>query len=318
MIISIHSHNDRGTGVATSEMALLAGGERIEGALLGNGERTGNADILNIAMNMYVLGVDPKLDFSNMKKLKEMYEKYIKIPISPRHPYIGELVFTAFSGSHQDAISKGLHEIKKNKSKYWEVPYLPLDPADVNRQYEPIIRINSQSGKGGVAFLLEQEYGFLIPKEMQKEIGYFIKNTSDAKKRELNTQEIYEAFEKEYINRKDKIQLIEYNIKSDVDNNTVLDITLNINNENIKKQAKGNGPVDALIKILKEMGYQFQFKSYNQDSQEEAEEESSAITYIKLETAESKEIWAIGKDESIVKSSFDAIICAINRMDSNN
>ena len=190
MIISVHSHNDRGTGVATSEMALLAGAERVEGSLLGNGERTGNADILNIAMNMYVLGIDPKLDFSDINEVKKIYSKYIKMPISPRHPYVGELVFTAFSGSHQDAISKGLRAVKENDNEKWDVPYLPLDPADVNRQYEPIIRINSQSGKGGVAYLLQSEYGFDIPKEMRAEIGYFVKDVSDKQERELNSKEI--------------------------------------------------------------------------------------------------------------------------------
>ena len=162
VIISIHSHNDRGTGVATSEMSLLAGADRIEGALFGNGERTGNADMLNIAMNMYVLGVDPKIDFSHINNTKKIYEECTKMKVGPRHPYAGELVFTAFSGSHQDAISKGLKEIEKEEKAYWEVPYLPLNPADVNRQYEPIIRINSQSGKGGVSFILENEYGYNV------------------------------------------------------------------------------------------------------------------------------------------------------------
>ena len=317
MIISIHSHNDRGTGVATSEMAILAGADRIEGSLLGNGERTGNADILNIAMNMYVTGVDPELNFSNMNELKEMYEKYVKMPISPRHQYIGELVFTAFSGSHQDAIAKGLHEIEKNKQKCWEVPYLPINPADVGRQYEPIIRINSQSGKGGVAFLLEKTYGYDIPKEMRKEIGYLIKNASDNLKRELSSEEIYEVFSKEYINRKEKIKLIEFNIKTE-DDLTNLDVIIDIEGDKVKKQEKGNGPVEAFTKILKEIGYKFDFKYYSQDAQEEAVkqgEKSYAITYVKLEDMEKgKEIWAIGKNESTVKSSLDAIISAINRM----
>lgn len=315
MMISIHSHNDRGTGVATSEMAILAGADRIEGSLLGNGERTGNADILNIAMNMYILGVDPELDFSNMNELKEVYEKYVKMPISPRHPYIGELVFTAFSGSHQDAIAKGLQEIRNNKMQNWEVPYLPIDPADVNRQYEPIIRINSQSGKGGVAFLLQQMYGYEIPKDMKKEIGYLVKNESDKAKRELNPEEIYAVFAEEYVNRKGKLKLMDFNLNLEKSNSTNLQVELEIDGNKIKKQETGNGPVDAFTKILKKLGYDFEFKFYCQKAQDEnnkQKEEANAITYVKLET-EKKEIWAVGKDESTVKSSLEALISAINR-----
>ena len=194
--LSIHSHNDRGTGVATSEMALLAGADRIEGSLFGNGERTGNADILNIAMNMYSQGIDPKLDFSDMNEVKRMYSEYIKMPISPRHPYAGEYVFTAFSGSHQDAIAKGMKYQADNKSTKWNIPYLPIDPADVGRQYEPIIRINSQSGKGGIAYILESKYGIRIPDEKKEEFGYFIKGISDKIGRELTAEEIYEYMQK--------------------------------------------------------------------------------------------------------------------------
>ncbi len=316
MIISIHSHNDRGTGVATSEMAILAGADRIEGSLLGNGERTGNADILNIAMNMYVIGVNPELDFSKMNELKEVYESYVKMPISPRHPYIGELVFTAFSGSHQDAIAKGLQSIEKNKDEFWEVPYLPINPADVNRQYEPIIRINSQSGKGGVSFVLKQMYGYDIPKEMKQEIGYLVKNQSDKSKRELSVEEIYDVFSKEYINREDKVKLIDFNIKLENSNSTNLEIEMEINGSKVKKQEIGNGPVDAFTKILNKIGYNFEFKFYTQDAQDKAinqVEKANAITYVKLEN-ENKEIWAIGEDKSTVKSSLQALISAINRM----
>ena len=317
MIISIHSHNDRGTGVATSEMAILAGADRIEGSLLGNGERTGNADILNIAMNMYVTGVDPELDFSNMNELKEIYEKYVKMPIGARHPYVGELVFTAFSGSHQDAIAKGLQEIKNNKTQFWEVPYLPIDPADVSRQYEPIIRINSQSGKGGVAFLLEQTYGYEIPKDMRKEIGYLVKNESDKAKRELSIEEIYSIFSSEYINRSERISLTHFNIELGNSDFTNLEVELEIDGNKIKKQEIGNGPIEAFTKILKNIGYEFDFKFYTQDAQDEEiknGEKAQAVTYIKIEDKEKKEIWAIGRDESIVKSGLVALVSAINRM----
>lgn len=312
VIISIHSHNDRGTGVATSEMALLAGGDRIEGALFGNGERTGNADILNIAMNMYVLGVDPKLNFSNINEAKEVYEKCTKMSVSPRHPYAGELVFTAFSGSHQDAISKGLKALKESKKEYWEVPYLPINPADVNRQYEPIIRINSQSGKGGVAFILENEFGYMIPKEMKSNVGYFIKSVSDKMKRELENKEIYNAFIKEYQNRVDKIKIISYNVAKE-ENQTIITLKLKINDEVIEKTNVGNGPIDATIGILKSMGYNFEFKNYSQQSFQDDKEKSIAITYINI-SSNGKDIWAIGEDEDIIKSSLLGIISAINKM----
>ena len=318
MIISVHSHNDRGTGVATSEMAMLAGADRVEGSILGNGERTGNADILNIAMNMYVTGVDPKLDFSNINELKEKYEEYIKMPISPRHPYVGELVFTAFSGSHQDAISKSLQAIKEEKTEKWDVPYLPIDPADINRQYEPIIRINSQSGKGGVSFLLKNEYGYNIPKQMMQEVGYYIKNVSDKEERELNSKEIFEAFSSEYINRKDKVKLIDYNVKSEKDDDVELEVTLEVNDKKIKKQEVGNGAVDAFTAILKQLEYDFEFKYYSQDAQEEASnkgEKANAITYVMVEdNKKHKSVWAVGKSKSTIKSSLNAVLSAVNRI----
>ena len=312
VVISIHSHNDRGTGVATSEMALLAGGDRIEGSLFGNGERTGNADILVIAMNMFALGVDPEIDFSQMNEAKEIYERCTKMEVEPRHPYAGELVFTAFSGSHQDAISKGLKAIKKEKKDYWEVPYLPINPADVNRQYEPIIRINSQSGKGGVAFILENEYGYKIPKEMRQTVGYFIKNVSDEKHRELNNKEIFKAFIKEYQNRKDTVKFVSYSVSKNK-KKTEISLHLKVNDEDIEKTNVGNGPIDAAIGILKSMGYNFEFKDYVQQSFQDDEEKSIAISYINI-SSNNKDIWAIGKDEDIIKSSLLGIISAINKI----
>lgn len=307
VVISIHSHNDRGTGVATSEMSLLAGADRIEGALFGNGERTGNADILNIAMNMYVLGVDPKLDFSNINKAKEVYERCTKMTVSPRHPYAGELVFTAFSGSHQDAISKGLKSIKDKKKKYWEVPYLPINPKDVGREYEPIIRINSQSGKGGVAYILESNYGYEIPKDMRKDVGYFIKDVSDKKHRELTTEEIYEAFIKEYENRSDYLKVVAYSVI-----NNEVSITFKKGKKEETHTAKGKGVIDATIKILKDMGYKFNFINYYQESLENNKEKSDAITYINI--SKKKNIWAIGRDSDVVKSSLIGIVSAVNKL----
>lgn len=312
VIISIHAHNDRGTGVATSEMALLAGGDRIEGSLFGNGERTGNADILNIAMNMYVLGIDPKLDFSKINETKNIYEKVTKMKVGPRHPYAGELVFTAFSGSHQDAISKGLKALKKDSKKYWEVPYLPINPSDLNRQYEPIIRINSQSGKGGIAFILENEFGYRIPKEMQSNVGYYIKGESDKLQRELNNNEIFNVIINEYQNRDDKIRFISYDVNN-TEKQTQITLKIFINNREIEKTELGNGPIDATIKILKNMGYDFEFKNYIQQSFKDDKEKSIAISYINIESNK-KDIWAIGKDEDIIKSSLLGIISAINKI----
>ena len=311
IIVSIHSHNDRGTGVATSEMGLLAGADRIEGALFGNGERTGNADIMNIAMNMYVQGVDPKLDFSNINDIKNVYEDCTKMEVGPRHPYAGELVFTAFSGSHQDAISKGLKSLEKEEKKYWEVPYLPMDPADLNREYESIIRINSQSGNGGVSFILEKEYGYFIPKKMRKEVGYLIKNISDMKEEELTNDEIIDAFNDEYVNVDFPISIKKYNIEKGEE--AYVKVEFEKDGKTILKENSGKGPIDAFIKILKEMGYNFSFESYNQDSNNDENEKSEAITYVNIKQDE-KNIWAVGKDKDIIKSSFIGIVSAVNRM----
>lgn len=310
-IISIHAHNDRGTAVAASEMSLLAGADRIEGTLFGNGERTGNADILNIAMNMYVVGVDPKLDFSHIIEAKAIYEACTKMKVSPRHPYAGELVFTAFSGSHQDAISKGLKNIENNKKDYWEVPYLPINPEDVNRQYEPIIRINSQSGKGGVSFILKNEFGYNIPKKMQKQIGAFFKDVSDNLQREFSNSEIYESFCDEFKNREDIIKLEKYDIEN-LNKSTSLKIVYTINGA-IKETAEiGNGPIDAFANVLKKDGYDLKIIDYIQESLNENGQKSQAISYVNIEY-NNKNIWAIGQDSDVIKSSFKAIIGAINR-----
>ena len=224
---------------------------------------------------MYVLGVDPKLDFSKINETKDIYEKCTKMKVGPRHPYGGELVFTAFSGSHQDAISKGLKALKDKSQKYWEVPYLPINPADINREYEPIIRINSQSGKGGVAFILENEFGYKIPKEMQSNVGYYIKNESDKRHRELENNEIFDAVIKEYQNREDKIKFLSYNVKNN-ESQTQIRLRFLINNKEIEKTDFGNGPIDATIKILKDMGYNFEFKNYIQQSFKDDKEKEEA------------------------------------------
>lgn len=316
VVISIHPHNDRGTAVAASELALLAGADRVEGTLFGNGERTGNADILTIALNMYVLGIDPKLDFSDMNQIKRIYEASTKLEVSPRHPYAGEFVFTAFSGSHQDAISKGMKYRKENQTKMWEVPYLPINPEDLNRQYEPIIRINSQSGKGGVSYILEEFFGYIIPKEMKKQIGYYIKGVSDQFKRELSKEEIFQAFEKEYINREDKINLVKYNTSQIDDKKVSLLVELQ-NSKYYIENGVGNGPIDAFSKILLHLGYKFTFSKYVQHALEVEENKgagSKAITYICILNSKKEEIWGIGKSASTTKSALKALISAINQL----
>ena len=313
-IISIHAHNDRGTAVASSEMALLAGADRIEGTLFGNGERTGNADIMNIAMNMYVTGVDPELDFSHINEAKDIYESCTKMSVQPRHPYAGEFVFTAFSGSHQDAISKGLKAIEIDNKDYWEVPYLPLDPADINREYEPIIRINSQSGKGGIAYILDREFGYNIPKIMQKDVGAFFKIVSDKKKKELTNDEIYNNFKSEYINRDEIIKLRRYDINNEEEKTQVKAI-LDIKGKEVEKVGIGEGPIDAFTNIMKQLGYKFNFEKYNQESTNKENEKSKAVTYINIiERTKDKNIWAVGEDKDVIKSSFKGIVSAINRM----
>jgi HMGL-like. len=222
-IISIHPHNDRGTGVASAELGLLAGAERVEGTLFGNGERTGNVDIVTLALNMYSQGIDPKLNFSNIKKIMEVYEKTTKMKVPPRHPYAGELVFTAFSGSHQDAINKGMEYMRSTGSKYWEVPYLPIDPADIGRDYEPIIRINSQSGKGGAAYIMQTEFGYNLPKEMRADFGAIVKARCDETGKELKPQEVFDLFKSEYIGINEPYELCGYSFKHErTDKGTVV------------------------------------------------------------------------------------------------
>ena len=311
VIISVHSHNDRGTAVATSEMGLLAGADRIEGTLFGNGERTGNADILTIAMNMYTIGIDPKLDFSNMNTTKKIYEKYTKMQISPRHPYAGEYVFTAFSGSHQDAISKGLKSYNNNEQKIWDVPYLPINPEDINRQYEPIIRINSQSGKGGIAYILESQFDYKLPKNMQKQVRKYFKDVLDNIKRELTVNEVYSIFSKEFKNRTDIFEFIKYDLEN-LDSNILLKIIYEKNGVKIEKQKTGSGPIEAFVEILKSDGLDFEILEYTQESLNENGAKSQAVSYINLDI-NTKSIWAIGQDNDVIKSSFKAIISAINR-----
>lgn len=315
-IISIHPHNDRGCGVAASELALLAGAERVEGTLFGNGERTGNLDIVTMGLNMYTQGVDPDLDFSNLPKYKEIYERCTNMKINERQPYIGELVFTAFSGSHQDAINKGMKYMKETDSDYWEVPYLPIDPADVGRQYEPIIRINSQSGKGGAAFVMNHNFGFDLPKKMHPEFGALVQAECERVERELTSKELYKVFEDNYINHNKKYDLLEHKLYDENGDKVTFTGTIrmdNIEGHDIAITGTGNGPIDAFFNALKGVGINnYEFMSYSQHAISSGSD-SKAVSYIQLKTPRGNDIFGVGIDHNVNFASILGVLNAINR-----
>jgi 2-isopropylmalate synthase len=316
-IISVHPHNDRGTGVAATELALLAGAERVEGTLFGNGERTGNLDIVTVGLNMYTQGVDPCLDFSNLPKYKEIYERCTNMKIGERQPYIGELVFTAFSGSHQDAINKGYKYMKETNSDYWEVPYIPIDPADVGREYEPIIRINSQSGKGGAAYVMEHSFDYELPKKMHPEFGALVQKKCDELGRELIPKELLEVFNENYIDHKKKYEIINSRIFEESEGGTEyvhFKGTIKIDGEETRNTTGvGNGPIDAFFNAMKKIGVdKYKFRSYSQHAISEGSD-SQAVSYIELKTPEGKKIFGVGIDHNVNYSSILGVLNAINR-----
>ena len=320
VLISLHPHNDRGTAVADAELGLLAGGDRVEGTLFGNGERTGNVDIVTVAMNMYTHGVDPGLDFTNMPEVVENYEKFTDIKVHPRQPYGGQLVFAAFSGSHQDAIAKGMKFRIDNDPGKWTVPYLPLDPHDVGREYEAdVIRINSQSGKGGVAYILEQNFGYMIPAAMREEIGYMVKDISDKNHKELSPLEVYKAFAKEYINVFDPIDITDATFEkaSDYKSNDgmIVRIKVRINDKEYEYEALGNGRLDAISNALKMTPYTFDYKfvTYSEHALS-SESHSKAAAYVCIEDSEGVQYWGVGTHEDIILASVNALVSALNRM----
>ena len=317
VIISLHPHNDRGTATAATELGLLAGAERVEGTLFGNGERTGNADIMNVAMNLYSQGVDPELDFSNIREIREIYEKCTRMKVHDRHPYAGNLVFTAFSGSHQDAIKKGVDYMREHDTQYWEVPYRPIDPADVGRKYEPIIRINSQSGKGGAAFIMQQSFGYELPKAMHPEFGAMVKAACDEAGRELLPNEIFDIFRAHYLDVKYPYNLKKYKLyeENDVDGETVVHFegNLRFRHEDHQISAAGNGPIDAFFKALRTVGiHDYKFVTYREHAVSEGAD-SKAISYIQLTAPNGKTVFGVGMDGNISLASIKGIICAINR-----
>lgn len=318
-IISLHPHNDRGTGVAAAELALLAGADRIEGTLFGNGERTGNVDIVTLALNMWTQGVDPELDFHDINKIKEVYERCTKMKVHPRHPYGGELVFTAFSGSHQDAINKGKIYMEESHTDKWEVPYLPIDPADVGREYEPIIRINSQSGKGGTAYILSNDYGIKMPKAMHPEFGAVVQKACDEKGKELKNSEVFDLFQKEYRNVAGPYKLLNYKVyeeKNEGDYLTTVKFEGTIRykqNEPVKIIGEGSGPIGAFFNAIKEIGVTgYKFIDYSEHAIAVGSD-SKAISYIHLKNPQGKDVFGIGVSHNISYASMKGIVCAINR-----
>lgn len=314
VVLSIHPHNDRGTGVADAEMGILAGADRIEGTLFGNGERTGNADIITIAMNMFTLGIDPKLDFSQMPQIIEMYERVTRMNVYDRQPYAGKLVFAAFSGSHQDAIAKGMNWRKTHDETIWNVPYLLIDPEDVGRQYDAdVIRINSQSGKGGVAYILEQNYGINMPKTMREDFGYFIKNISDKQHKELLPTEIYQCFKDNYVNVSTPYCLIDFNLHKQNNDLFMGQVHLQFKGKNIIIESQGNGRFDAVNNALKQ---QFNLNYTNLTYSEHAMEigaTSRAIAYVGITDKHNKTYFGAGIDTDITTASIKALLSAINR-----
>ncbi len=309
-IVSLHTHNDRGTGVAATELAMLAGADRVEGTLFGNGERTGNLDIVNVALNLYTHGIHPGLDFSDINHVREVYERCTKLEVYPRQPYVGELVFTAFSGSHQDAIKKSWALQKPDAP--WDVLYIPIDPADIGRSYKAIIRINSQSGKGGVAYILEHEFGFTLPKLMHKEIGKIVNDVADAKGTELTAADIHDVFRREYLERNTPVALEQF--KSAERNSAVkCEAKLTIDGVAHKLSADGNGPIDAFVRALATTTLpKFEVLSYSEHSLGKGAE-ARAVSYIQIKTERGLTLFGAGVDTNIELASIKAIVCALNR-----
>ena len=313
IILSIHPHNDRGTGVASAELALLAGAERVEGTLFGNGERTGNVDVLNIAYNMFSQGINPELEIGHVNDIIGIYERCCKIPIHPRHPYAGKLVFTAFSGSHQDAIAKGMAWREAEERDHWTVPYLPIDPKDIGRTYDKdVIRINSQSGKGGVSYILKQNFGISVPKEMREEVGYMVKDVSDKAHKELTPDWVYHIFEDHYVNYKGIFSIDECHFKQE--DGIMADATISHANGKRVVTAGGNGRLDAVSNAIKQyFGISYELSFYEEHSLTRGSS-SKACAYVGV-ICNGKTYWGVGIDADIIKASIEALTVAVNKID---
>ena len=310
--VSLHPHNDRGCAVADSELGILAGADRIEGTLFGNGERTGNVDIVTLALNMYAQGVEPELDFTNMPKIAELYERVTRMQVYDRQPYAGKLVFAAFSGSHQDAIAKGMKWREEKNCDTWTVPYLPIDPNDVGREYETdVIRINSQSGKGGIGYLLEHNFGYVLPVKMREDVGYTVKSVSDHAHAELSPKEVLDVFTDTYVNINDHIKLVDYHFVRNPEINVT--VTVEIDGEVKELTATGNGRLDAVSNaVKKQLNIEFSELTYEEHALTEGSS-SQAITYVSITMQDGKKVWGAGIHDDIIASSINALFSAINR-----
>ena len=313
IILSLHPHNDRGTAVAAAELGLMAGADRIEGTLFGNGERTGNVDIVTLGLNLFTQGIDPQLDFSDINKTMREVEYCNQLPVHPRHPYAGDLVFTAFSGSHQDAIKKGFDEMRNSNDSKWRVPYLPIDPEDVGRTYEAVIRINSQSGKGGISYILEQDYGVTLPRRMQIDFSQVIQKQADETGKELDPKEIWQSFENYYLkNNTKKISYNSHEIQSSKERD-VIKLSLLENNKEIQIEGTGNGPIDAFINALNDhLSSDFKVSDYHQHSISSGSD-ASAAAYIEIQNKNSSD-WGAGIDQNTTVASYKAILNCINKI----
>jgi 2-isopropylmalate synthase len=314
IILSLHPHNDRGTGVAAAELGLLAGADRIEGTLFGNGERTGNVDIVTLALNMFTQGIDSGLDISDVEALKQVAEHCNRLPVHPRHPYAGELVFTAFSGSHQDAINKGFKAMRGSNSPLWEIPYLPIDPQDVGRSYEAVIRINSQSGKGGVAYVLEQDYGVVLPRKLQIEFSKIVQRIADIEGTELTSERIWECFEREYLGEQGPISFIDHRTWPEENGIRGLEATISDNGTRKTIEGRGNGPMDAYVGALANViGENFEILDYHEHSIGRGAG-ATAIAYVEMSRTSGVSLFGVGMNKSIVIASLHAITSAANRL----
>ncbi|MBO6102971.1 MAG: 2-isopropylmalate synthase, partial [Opitutales bacterium] len=319
VLISLHTHNDRGTGVAATELGILAGADRVEGTLFGNGERTGNLDIVTVALNMMAQGVDPKLDFSRLPEIRSVYERCTRMEVPPRHPYAGDLVFTAFSGSHQDAIKKGMDLRRREHAEgSWEVPYLLIDPEDIGRNYEAIIRINSQSGKGGVAYILETEFGFDLPKSMHPEVGNFVNSAADKLGKELMPGEILDIFKREFVNRSEILNLVEYKVSSQETPEKIgISAKIKINGEDRSISAFGNGPINAFVNALEAAGLKnFKLSDYRSHAIGSGSASDSAAYICLIDPETSRTTWGVGVDSNIENAGLKALVSAYNRYNS--
>ncbi len=317
VILSVHPHNDRGTGVAITELALLAGADRVEGTLLGNGERTGNVDILTIAYNMFSQGINPGLNIEDIKEIVEVYERCCKMEVDMRHPYAGKLVFTAFSGSHQDAINKGVAALKEKGSEHWEVPYLPIDPADIGREYEPVVRINSQSGKGGVAFVMDTIYGYKLPKDMQREFARVIQKISEEEGGEVKPEKIMVAFKEQYFEKKEPFELIFVDVDDrSANEETMVSVDFKYRGEEMHSEADGNGPIDALKTAIRQCvpDVDFTVEDYSEHSLSTGSH-AKAAAYMKLKnSATGKITYGVGVSSNITRAGIRGIFSAMNRL----